>query len=169
VWLRTIWFTSFSSFYVSLIVFPQQSQDQDLGLFSVCGFSLVPSFYLLFTSFRAKLHAHALQIWTQEGRLRISVCVCVCECVCVCKEINFVQEWYKYPTRTIHIPYTDVFLKTFPYHVHATVFSSGGVAVWLQSQCPHGINSAVCSYRLNMLYCFNIITYFCIEEFFIKY
>ena len=92
----TGWFSSFSVFYVLLNVFPQKSKDQDLGLFSFCGFSLVPSFCLLFTSFCAKLHVHAAQIWTQEGRQRL--------CQWVCKGINFVQEWYKYITRTITHP-----------------------------------------------------------------
>jgi hypothetical protein len=54
-----------------LIVFSQKSKDQDPGLFSVCGFSLVPSMYLLFMSFCAKLHVHAVQIWTHEGRQRL--------------------------------------------------------------------------------------------------
>ena len=92
----TGWFISFSGFYVLLIVFPQKSKDQDLGLFFICGFSLVPSLCLLFMSFCAKLHVHAVQIWTLEGRQRL--------CLWVCRGINFVQEWCKYFARAVTHP-----------------------------------------------------------------
>jgi len=43
----------------------------------------------------------------------------------------------------LHIPYTDVCLKTSPYQGQPTVFTSGLIAVWLQSQRPNAINSDV--------------------------
>jgi hypothetical protein len=136
-------------------VFAQKSKDQDLGLFYVCGLSLVPSMCLLFSSFCAKLHVHAVQIWTHEGRQRLGLWMC--------KGINFVQEWYKYTTLPI----------THPSHwwVSQDISVPGAdncLQLWADCNVvavPRSSHHKFCCLSvLTMLYDFGILKYFCIKK-----
>ena len=120
-----------------LIVFPQKSKGQDLDLCSVCGFSLVPSMYLLFTSFYAKLHVHAVQIWTREGRQRFA-----CESL---KELTSYMSGICTLPDQLHISYTDVCPKTPSYQAQATVFTSWRTADCDVAAFPSSSRHKICS------------------------
>jgi hypothetical protein len=84
-------------------------------------------------------------------------------CECVKELISYMSGISTLPDQS-HIPYPDVCPKISPYQVQTTVFTSGRAAMWLQSQGPHAINSAVFPYWLNMLYDIGILEYFCIKK-----
>ena len=86
---------------------------------------------------------------------------CACECV---EELTSYRSGVSTLPEQLHIPHTDVCPMISPYQMQATVFNSGWIAMWLQSQGPQAINSAVCPYRLNKLYDSGILKYFCINK-----
>jgi len=128
-------FISFNCFCVLPIAFLQKSKDQDLGLFSVCGFSLV---HLRNLFLRLSVLNYMLTLY-KSGRMKEDSSF-ACECV---KELTLYMSGISTLAEQLHIPYTDVCPKTSPYQVQTTVFISGRLAVWLQSQHPNAINSAV--------------------------